>query len=313
MSKKRLNDVAHKVAKSISKETSKIQHFDHSPLPDKKVVADIIEDIFAVLYPGYFGSRDICFDSVEIRISYTVALVFDKLAKQIRNELIHSCCGANKECTHCDDTSEEIALQFLEGIPALREELDYDVEAAYKHDPAATSFDEIIFSYPGLQAITVHRVAHFFYSSGLRLIPRIMSEWAHSQTGIDIHPGAKIGKAFFIDHGTGVVIGETTIIGDYVAMYQGVTLGALNFPHDQSGRIIKGQRRHPRIEDSVVIYAGATILGGETVIGEHSVIGGNVWLVESVPAYSKVILTDSGLKILERKGPKKVKKVKDDN
>jgi serine O-acetyltransferase len=179
-----------------------------------------------------------------------------------------------------------------------------DVDAAFKNDPAAGNFDEIIFSYPGLEAISVHRIAHFFYQNGLRIIPRIMSEWAHSKTGVDIHPGAVIGQSFFIDHGTGVVIGETTIIGDNVTIYQGVTLGALNFPKDKEGKIIRNSKRHPTICNSTVIYAGATILGGETVIGEHSVIGGNVWLTESVPANSRVVICDSGIKITDRGSPK---------
>ena len=187
----------------------------------------------------------------------------------------------------------DVTLYLIESIPELRKILTLDVKAAYEGDPAAKSYNEIIFSYPGLFAITVHRIAHILYEKDIPLIPRIMSEYAHSLTGIDIHPGAKIGKSFFIDHGTGVVIGETCIIGDNVKIYQGVTLGGKSFPKDQNGNIIRGQKRHPTIEDNVTIYAGATILGGETVIGKNSIIGGNVWITESIPPNSKVTLSEN--------------------
>jgi serine O-acetyltransferase len=230
-----------------------------------------------------------------------VAKVYEELRPQIHRELIHGCQKDGSPCGNCEKAAEQLVFEFLEYVPELREALNLDVKAAFKNDPAAVDFDEIIFSYPGLEAVAIHRVAHFFYKYGLRLLPRIMSEWAHSRTGVDIHPGATIGKSFFIDHGTGVVIGETTIIGDNVTLYQGVTLGALNFPRDKQGKIIRNARRHPVIGDSVVIYAGATILGGETHIGENSVIGGNVWLTTSVPANTRVLLDNSGLKISEKK------------
>lgn len=181
------------------------------------------------------------------------------------------------------------ASAVAEELPALQAMLWEDVEAAYAGDPAATSREEIIATYPGFYAIMVYRLAHLLYEARVPLLPRLMTEVAHSQTGIDIHPGAKVGPRFFIDHGTGVVIGETTVIGAGVTLYQGVTLGALNFPHDQNGQIIRGQKRHPTIEDNVVIYSGATILGGDTVVGAGSIIGGNVWLTHSVPPGSKVL------------------------
>lgn len=305
MKEKRLKYAAESIFQSVSGQSEKtIQHFDSSPLPDKDVLYRLIHDIFAVLFPGYFGRAGMSFDSIEMRISYRVAKIYEILKPQIYREMIHGCIKQHKNCGICEEASEQLVFDFLETIPTIREWLDLDVEAAFKNDPAAGNFDEIIFSYPGLEAITVHRIAHFFYQNGLRLIPRILSEWAHSRTGVDIHPGAVIGQSFFIDHGTGVVIGETTVIGDNVTIYQGVTLGALNFPKDKEGKIIRSSKRHPTIGHSTVIYSGATILGGETIIGEHSVIGGNVWLTESVPPESRVVMSDVGIKITQRGAPK---------
>ena len=188
---------------------------------------------------------------------------------------------------------------FFSKLPMVREMLEYDVQAAFDGDPAAKSLDEIIFSYPCLVAISIYRLAHELFEQGIPLIPRMMTEYAHSITGIDIHPGARIGKSFFIDHGTGVVIGETCEIGNNVKLYQGVTLGALSFPKDERGKIIRGVKRHPTIEDDVTIYAGATILGGQTIIGKGSVVGGNVWLTHSIPPYTKVTIEEPRLRISE--------------
>ncbi len=305
MNKKRLKNIAESILESVSTQSEKaIQHYDSSPLPDKEILYELIQDIFVVLFPGYFGRSGMSFDSIEMRISYRVAKIYEILKPQIYREMMHGCKRDHRNCSICEEASEELVFSFLETIPTIRDWLDMDVEAAFKNDPAAVSFDEIIFSYPGIEAIAVHRIAHFFYQNGLRIIPRIMSEWAHSKTGVDIHPGAVIGQSFFIDHGTGVVIGETTIIGDNVTIYQGVTLGALNFPKDKEGKIIRNAKRHPTIGHSTVIYAGATILGGETIIGKHSVIGGNVWLTESIPDNSRVVICDSGLKITDRASPK---------
>ncbi len=187
-------------------------------------------------------------------------------------------------------TREDVTRSFLAALPGLRELVAEDVNAAYLGDPAAKSFAEIILSYPSIKAVTIQRLAHVLYGAGVPLLPRIMTEHAHQATGIDIHPGARIGRSFFIDHGTGVVIGETTVIGDRVKLYQGVTLGALSFSLDEEGNLLRGQKRHPTIEDDVTIYAEATILGGKTLIGKGSVIGGNVWLTSSVPAESKVVI-----------------------
>jgi len=193
--------------------------------------------------------------------------------------------------------AEKAAFGLIEAIAEIRQELSLDVQAAYVGDPAAYSYDEIIFSYPGLYAIMVYRVAHRLARLNIPLIPRIMCEHAHSLTGIDIHPDANIGKSFFIDHGTGVVIGATTDIGNNVKIYQGVTLGALSFPKNEDGTLIRGKKRHPTLEDNVIIYSGATILGGDTIIGEGSVIGGNVWLTTSVPPYSKVTIEEPKTRI----------------
>jgi len=192
-------------------------------------------------------------------------------------------------CLMPDADSKAVVADFIAKIPSIRSTLDSDVQAAYEGDPAATSRMEVVVSYPGLYAVTVHRLAHELYLQKVPILPRVMSEIAHSKTGIDIHPGATIGEGFFIDHGTGVVIGETTVIGRNVKLYQGVTLGALSFPKDKkTGILMKGHKRHPNVEDNVVIYAGATILGGDTVIGHDSEIGGNVWLMESIPPHSRV-------------------------
>lgn len=299
--KKSLKKIVDSILKSINEDQKEVQHFDSSPLPDKAKIYQLINDIFIILYPGYFGYSEMSFETINLRIGYRVARVYEELRPQVLRELIHGCQRGPEPCGQCERAAEMIVMSFLENIPALRAALDLDVKAAFVNDPAAVNYDEIIFSYPGLEAVSVYRVAHFFYSNGLRLIPRIMTEWAHSRTGVDIHPGAQIGKSFFIDHGTGVVIGETTVIGDNVTLYQGVTLGALNFPRDKKGQVIRRARRHPTIGDSVVIYAGATILGGETFIGENSVIGGNVWLTESVPPNSRVILGNADLRISSRK------------
>ncbi len=197
----------------------------------------------------------------------------------------------------------EITMRLFEYLPTIRDQLAADVEAAYAGDPAAKSFGEILVAYPSIRALTMHRIAHQLYLDGVPVIPRIMSEHSHDQTGIDIHPGANIGASFFIDHGTGVVIGETTDIGDRVKLYQGVTLGAVSFPRDGSGEMVRDQKRHPTIEDDVTIYAEATILGGDTVIGKGSVIGGNVWLTESVPPGTKVMSGNPDYEIRQKGKP----------
>jgi serine O-acetyltransferase len=251
----------------------------------------LILDLFQkTLFIGYFGKQSIPDWELESHLHVLMSRLFDELAVQIAKSLRHRCEGFHEVCDNCRTRGQEHAIKLVRKIPSIREQLEGDVQAAYDGDPAAKDFDEVIFSYPGLKAIMVHRVAHELYRQGIPLLSRIMSEYAHAVTGIDVHPGATIGRNFFIDHGTGVVIGETSVIGDNVKIYQGVTLGALSFPKDDKGNLLRGIRRHPTIEDRVTIYSGATVLGGDTVIGEGSTIGGNVWITRSVPPGTKVVI-----------------------
>lgn len=284
----RLPEVAEKIiAKCEDGEC--YNHINYEPIPSKTSVVDIIQRLREVLFPGYFTREKLDPMNLAYSMGQTVSVLFDQLSEQICHSIRHDCFRYDQECSECAETGNEVSLALLESIPELREILATDVAAAYAGDPAAKSFDEIIFSYPGIFALMVYRVAHKLHMMAVPLLPRIMTEYAHSITGIDIHPGAEIGEGFVIDHGTGVVIGETTVIGKNVRIYQGVTLGALSLPLDAGDRF-RGLKRHPTIENDVIIYSGATILGGETVIGERSVIGGNVWLTDSVPHDTKVIM-----------------------
>ena len=264
-------------------------HVDYEPIPSRESVIEIINRLKEILFPGYFTRGKL--DPVNLRYSLgeSTATLFDMLSDQIGRSIRHDCFRYGQLCSECDDQGHQIALDLLEAIPSIRKILATDVQAAYEGDPAAKSYDEIIFSYPGIFAITVYRVAHKLFEYNVPLLPRIMTEYAHSVTGIDIHPGAEIDDSFVIDHGTGVVIGETTNIGQNVRIYQGVTLGALSIPRDSADHF-RGKKRHPTIEDDVIIYSGATILGGDTIIGTRSVIGGNVWLTESVPPDTTVVV-----------------------
>jgi serine O-acetyltransferase len=265
------------------------EHIDAELIPSREAVIDIVMRLREVLFPGYFDAATIDRANLRYHMGQSLDFLFKALAEQITRSLRHECLRYDQVCVECAKLGYEEAIRFLEAIPVMRRVLATDVRAAYDGDPAARSYDEIVFSYPGIFAVTVYRIAHELYEQNVPLIPRIMTEFAHSVTGIDIHPGARIGESFFIDHGTGVVIGETGVIGKNVRLYQGVTLGALSLPKD-AGERLRGQQRHPTIEDDVIIYAGATILGGETVIGARSVIGGNVWITESVPPDTKVLL-----------------------
>ncbi len=264
-------------------------HVDLEPLPSKESVIEIIHLACRILYPGYFTRMRIDKVNLIYYFGQEVTGFFEALSEQITLAIRHECRRHNMSCINCEERGQEIAIRFMNELTRLRTLLAKDIRSAFEGDPAAKSFDEIIFGYPGLFAITVYRIAHQLYEQGVSLIPRIMTEYAHSMTGIDIHPGARIGESFFIDHGTGVVIGETTEIGKRVRIYQGVTLGALSLPKEAVERL-RNEKRHPTIEDDVIIYAGVTILGGEAVIGARSVIGGNVWLTESVPPDTKVFL-----------------------
>ncbi|MCS6850794.1 MAG: serine acetyltransferase [Gemmataceae bacterium] len=280
-------------------EQSPINHLGHKPLPSRDAIPGIISDLFDVLYPGFSRRQNLHLGNVEYHVGDLIDSLHDKLTEQVSRTLRHE-----YELTAPHEDFEAIAQQrvveFLRRLPALRAILEKDVQAAYEGDPAAKSYYEVIFCYPGLEAITIYRLAHELLLLDVPLIPRMMTEYAHSKTGIDIHPGARIGPGFFIDHGTGVVIGETCDIGANVKLYQGVTLGALSFPRDAAGNIIRGMKRHPTLQDEVVVYANATILGGDTVIGHHAVIGSNVWLHHSVEPYTVVTLEKPSLRI---KGP----------
>jgi len=249
--------------------------------PSRLIIYDLVEDVRSVLFPGFFGPSELTGETLRFHIGATLDKVLQGLGEQIKRGLCAVCGKDPQSCMECADRGNALARAFIEKLPELRRLLASDVQAAYDGDPALVNPDEAVFCYPGLQAITNQRIAHALLQLGVPLIPRMITEHAHSLTGIDIHPGARIGERFFIDHGTGIVIGETCIIGNNVRIYQGVTLGAKSFPLDEEGHPIKGIDRHPIVEDDVVIYAGATILGRVT-IGKGSVIGGNVWLTRGV-------------------------------
>lgn len=255
--------------------------------PSRATVVQIVEDLRSVLFPGYFGPSELTRESVRFHIGSTLDRVLHLLREQVKRGLCAVCRDAEKDCLDCDARSYDIARAFIQELPRVRYLLSTDAQAAYEGDPAATSPDEAIFSYPGMLAITNFRLAHVLQKLGVPLLPRMITEHAHSLTGVDIHPGATVGERFFIDHGTGVVIGETCNIGKNVRLYQGVTLGAKSFPLDENGHPMKGIPRHPIVEDDVIVYAGATILGRVT-IGKGSSIGGNVWLTRSVPPNSSI-------------------------
>jgi len=272
-----------------------IDHLGHSPLPSYREVVEILADLREILYPGYGRRQNLHMGNVGYHVGDLVDSLHDRLTQQIARALRHDCKARDLEVDF-EAEAQLIAIRLLESLTELRKVLTDDVQAAFVGDPAAKNHDEIIFCYPGLAAITVFRVAHELHQLGVPLIPRMMTEYAHTKTGIDIHPGATIGRRFFIDHGTGVVIGETTHIGEGVKVYQGVTLGALSFPRDESGNILRDVKRHPTIEDEVVIYANATILGGKTVIGHHSVVGSSAWITRSIAPYTTVTIEDPRLR-----------------
>jgi serine O-acetyltransferase len=260
-------------------------------LAGKESVYKVLHNLRSSLFPGVYEKYPIDETRVNIFIGNNIRVASMELSNLIEKALIQKCRmkgHTNIDYVKCRGMANEITISLIKRLPKIREQLHGDVQAAYNGDPAALTTEEILLSYPSIDAMSVYRIAHVLYEYEVPIIPRIMTEYAHQTTGIDIHPGAKIGQCFFIDHGTGVVIGETCTIGNNVKIYQGVTLGAKSFPLDEFGNPIKGIKRHPDIEDNVVIYSGATILGGDTVIGHDSVIGGNVWLTHSVPPYSKV-------------------------
>ncbi len=282
-------------------ECGAIHHLGHCPLPSYREVVEIMADLREILYPGYGRRQNLHMGNVAYHVGDLIDSLHDRLTQQIARAFRHNCLAQDLEAD-IEARAQEIAIQFLGTIPELRRLLSEDAQAAYDGDPAAKSLDEIVFCYPGVAAISVYRLAHVLFELGVPFIPRMMTEYSHGKTGIDIHPGARIGNRFFIDHGTGVVIGETTEIGTGVKIYQGVTLGALSFPRDEStGEVLRGTKRHPTIEDEVVIYANATILGGQTTIGHHSVIGSSAWLTRSVAPHTTVTIENPRLRY--REGP----------
>jgi serine O-acetyltransferase len=271
-------------------------HLGHTPLPSREAIAEILADMLDILYPGFVRRQNLHMGNVEYHVGDLIDGLHDKLTQQIARALRHDYDGDLAQVDF-EALAQQKAIDLLRRLAELRLVLEEDVQAAFVGDPAAKSFHEIIFCYPGLEAVTVYRIAHELLLLGVPLIPRMMTEHAHSKTGIDIHPGARIGPRFFIDHGTGVVIGETCDIGTNVKLYQGVTLGALSFPRDADGNIIRGKKRHPTLEDEVVVYANATILGGDTTVGHHAVIGSSVMLTHSVAPYTVVTLEKPSLRI----------------
>lgn len=264
-------------------------------LPRREEIIEIINNVRRVIFPGFFGNENTAYVNLCNFAGNTLSGIYDKLFHQVRIALAYkerSCKTANIE-----KHAEEIAIKFIKELPNVQQMIFKDVEAELQGDPAAGSMEEIIFSYPGIYAISIYRIAHVLYELNVPYIPRIMTEHAHSKTGIDINPGATIGEYFFIDHGTGIVIGETTCIGDHVKIYQGVTLGALS---TMKGQALSGTKRHPTIENNVVIYANATILGGETIVGKNSVVAGNTFVTESIPENTKVSAYVPQLKLKKR-------------
>jgi len=264
-------------------------HVGFPMIPSQDTLLKIVELYLTIMMPGYFGNQNVDKANVQYYLGDAINRFYSLLRGQIRNCFTHECREPRFDCHDCGARASEQTLTFLEKIPRLRMILAEDIDAAYAGDPAAKGLEEIIFSYPGVRVVTIYRFAHELHAQGIPIIPRMLTEFAHAQTGCDIHPAAAIGHPFFIDHCTGVVIGETTVIGRNVRLYQGVTLGGAHFATDDEGRLIRDTKRHPTIGDDCVIYANATILGGETTIGDGSIIGGNVWLTRSVPPYTKVV------------------------
>ncbi len=299
MSKPRSSDFSELVGALVSsyQEEERTRHIDAGLLPNRDTIIDLLKLLRELLFPGYFGKQNLTSNTLEYHVGELLTVIHERLFEQVRNAIRHQATRKGTVCPNCDETAESIVREFLGMVPTLRKMLATDVQAAFDGDPAAGDTDEIIFSYPGLFAITVYRIAHELHRFDVPLVPRIMTEYAHNLTGIDIHPGATIGEYFFIDHGTGVVIGETTEIGKRVKVYQGVTLGALS---TRGGQTLRGAKRHPTLEDDVTVYSGASILGGETVIGTGATINGNVFVTQSVPAHTRVSMKNPELQYRNR-------------
>ena len=299
--------VVKKLIKLLDDKNS-FSHVEPVPIPSSESVVQLIHQARRILFPGYFTQTTLAPANLEYYLGQETTSFLENLSRQIISAFQHDCFRHDLSCTNCADQGHKIALKIVQELPSIKKLMDTDIRAAYEGDPAAKGYDEIIFSYPGLLAISIYRIANLLHKHKVPVIPRIMTEHAHSLTGIDIHPGATIGESFFIDHGTGVVIGETTEIGNRVRLYQGVTLGALSLPKD-AGDQFRYKKRHPTIEDDVIIYSNTTVLGGETLIGARSVVGGNIWITESVPPDTKVLLkrpeliyAGNGRKKMQKKG-----------
>jgi serine O-acetyltransferase len=277
-------------------EVGGLNNTDRLNLPSTRAITSICEDLLQLLFPGFHDEEPVHADFLaqltQARIS--------SLAERLEDQICRSLRTTEPECPQ--SLAREVLTNFFQSLPAIRELLRTDIEAAFEGDPAALNSEEIVLSYPFVETISIQRLAHLLYKARVPLLPRMMTEWAHSRTGIDIHPGAQIGTHFFIDHGTGVVIGETCRIGNHVKLYHGVTLGARSFAKDSEGKLVKGGKRHPDVEDWVTIYPNSTILGGGTVIGERSTIGANVFLMHSVPAQSLVIYEETQMKVFAKPG-----------
>ena len=291
--KEQLPDLTEQIVETYTK-CSTTQYLGHTPLPRFGEVISIMEDLTDIIFPGYRRREGLHIGNVTYHVGQLIDGLHDKLTRQIARALMHQQnIRTENKCAEMvadfEAQGQAIAIKFLDKIPELRRLLSTDVNAAFVGDPACKSHEEVIFCYPGVHAITAHRIAHELYRLEVPIIPRMISEHSHGETGIDIHPGASIGEHFFIDHETGVVIGETCEIGAHCKIYQGVTLGAISFPMDADGRLIRGAKRHPTVEDHVVIYANATVLGGKTLIGKNSIVGSSVWLTKSVEPFTTVL------------------------
>ena len=292
-----LTELVTSLVESYQRE-QRITHVSTAPLPSRDAVIAILKLLREILFPGYFGRQGLKLETLAYHVGENVTTLHERLSEQVDNAFRHQAVRGGQDVDGISERAETATNGFLMSLPHVRGLLATDVQATFEGDPAATSLDEIIFSYPGLWGVMIYRLAHELHIREVPLIPRIMGEFAHSRTGIDIHPGATVGEAFFIDHGTGVVIGETSIIGDHVKIYQGVTLGALS---TRGGQALRGVKRHPTIQDYVTIYSGASVLGGETVIGEGAVINSNVFVTQSVPPHTRVSTKNPELQYRDRK------------
>lgn len=294
--KKKINETAAKLERNYSAQGI-FEIGIGEKMPKRSEVIDIINEIRRIIFPGFFGSENTSYVLLDNFAGNTLAVIYEKLFRQIRTAFMYQDKRIEEKTKDIDNEAEKRTVSFLDRLPEIQQMIFKDVEAQLQGDPAAASMEDVIFSYPGIYAIFVYRIAHVLYELDIPFIPRIMTEYAHSKTGIDINPGAKIGEYFFIDHGTGVVIGETTEIGNHVKIYQGVTLGALS---TMKGQALSGLKRHPTIEDHVVIYANTTILGGETIVGKNSIVAGNTFVTESIPENTKVSAYVQKLQISKR-------------